>query len=125
MAHQPLYLPLDGIGKLDFSRFYAGWVDPIKETGWRCGYNMLVHGSLKRDLDVLAVPWIEDATSDAVLAEEIRKLFNGRIAPAPYNPKMKPHGRITWSIHFGPIEGDFTYVHAYVDLGVMTLHHKE
>lgn len=109
----------------DFTKLYMPWIDPIQQVGRACGYCIAVHGSLKRDLDMIAVPWIEDATSGAFLAEEVRKLINGTIAPAPYNPGHKPHGREAWSIHFTQFNGDWDRIHAYIDLSVMPRLSKE
>jgi hypothetical protein len=36
------------------------------------GYALAVHGSLARDIDLVAVPWVEEAASAAELAEAVR-----------------------------------------------------
>jgi hypothetical protein len=122
-----MYKEFDSRGRWrpNFTEFYKGWIDPIRDLGWQFGYCMAFHGSLRRDLDVFAVPWIEHAADDQTLAYAVRDLVKGTIHPPPYNPKLKPHGRISWVIHFPPIGDDYTYVHAYVDLSVMPRQSKD
>lgn len=38
--------------------FYAVCLDGMKKIGIEMGYNLLIHGSINRDMDLLAVPWI-------------------------------------------------------------------
>lgn len=84
------------------------------------GYALTVHGSLARDFDFVAVPWVADAKPAAELVEAIRESVGGFILndptakPGDYvrkNPEPKPHGRLAWSIHLGS--------GPYIDLSVM------
>jgi hypothetical protein len=81
----------------------------------RHGYALALHGSLARDLDVVAVPWVEDAAPAAILVEALRETIDGFIVSDPRapekNPALKPHGRMGWAIHL--MEG------GYVDLSVI------
>lgn len=43
--------------------FYAICFEGIKSIGMRYGYNIVLHGSLDRDLDLIAVPWIDETGS--------------------------------------------------------------
>jgi hypothetical protein len=89
---------------------YALWLEKIIATARTKGYAIGVHGSLQRDLDLLAVPWTEEAASDAELAEAIRETVGGDIAPGASlidgqwvrqpMPKEMPHGRRVWTISF-------------------------
>ena len=103
----------------DYHEFYVPWIDPIQHLGWQLGYNIIPHGSLRRDLDMVAIPWIEDCATDAVLAESIRELVDGRLYPNSRRG-TKPHGRICWVIHFHG--GDVRNIHKYIDLSVMRLY---
>lgn len=38
---------------------YAFYFDVIKEIGLQYGYNIVLHGSMNRDLDLIAIPWQE------------------------------------------------------------------
>jgi len=79
------------------------------------GYALTLHGSLARDLDVVAIPWTDEAVSAAALVEALRAKIDGFIVDDPRakekNPAPKPHGRLGWAIHL--MEG------GYVDLSVM------
>lgn len=74
-----------------------GWEDPklpdirlIWKLARECGYAVGVHGSLKRDFDLIAVPWVEDAVSSAKL---VSHLCDG--LDADFTGCMrKPFGRI-------------------------------
>lgn len=110
-------------------------IGPLREVARSKGYALAVHGTLKRDIDLIACPWTRDAVPAKELAEAIRaeaERINGfavdkdRIGSA--NPKffedgspgMKPHGRLAWTFHLQP-ETDGPYV----DLSVMPRRTKE
>jgi hypothetical protein len=93
------------------------------------GYALTLHGSLNRDMDLVAVPWIETAADPDVLVEAIRAELTGYIVPdgtkggrfdattgaaveaIVRNPDRKPHGRLAWNIH---LDGGLV-----IDLSVM------
>lgn len=101
--------------------FYRAMIHALKYVARRCGYALAVHGTLKTDIDLLAVPWRESAASAGYLAEQIRKTIEQiigtarmRVADQP-TPTKKPCGRLAWSFYLQPegVEGP------YVDLSVM------
>lgn len=78
---------------------YAFYFELIKAIGLEYGYNIVLHGSMNRDLDLIAIPWqevikdknemlekIADAVGGYVLKQEDedferqRKLYHGREA---------------------------------------------
>lgn len=87
------------------------------------GYALAVHGSMRRDLDLVAVPWTEEAAPALEVAEAIIKASGGFLReraakeghpegwPGTRDPAQKPHGRLAWSIHLGG--------GPYIDLSVM------
>jgi hypothetical protein len=84
------------------------------------GYALAIHGSLNRDIDLIAVPWIELPGSAEEVAHEIAKSIGAHIpsyitVPGVEghvaNPIRKPHGRESWVI---PLSGG-----VYVDLSVI------
>lgn len=83
------------------------------------GYAIAVHGSEMRDLDLIAVPWTDEATSAETLVAEIVRLTGGRIGQEP--DTARPHGRRSWSIHLNNEHtlGNFKPVLPYIDLSVM------
>lgn len=74
------------------------------------GYAIAVHGSLQRDLDLIAVPWSEVAVDAETIVIEIAKMVGGFILDSEDATK-KPHGRLAWKIHMG--------AGLYIDLSVM------
>lgn len=42
---------------------YAWMVPRLTEVARDCGYALGVHGSMHRDLDLIAVPWVDEAKS--------------------------------------------------------------
>lgn len=91
-------------------------IEPLRAVARAHGYALAVHGSLARDIDVVAIPWTAEAVEAealvAALAAEVERVnghvyFRGRDP----NPTEKPHGRRAWSIHLGG--------GPYIDLSVM------
>jgi len=83
------------------------------------GYGLMVHGSMERDLDLLAVPWVEDAASPRDLVKALAKAIGGYWSS---EPDKKPHGREAYTILLrrGGVEtpaGCFPFI----DLSVMTV----
>lgn len=64
----------------------------------RHGYALAVHGSLARDLDLIAIPWVEDAGDPQKVIDEILAEYAvewiGSIG-------QKPHGRIAYTLSVG------------------------
>ncbi len=72
----------------------------------RQGYALAVHGSIHRDLDLIAVPWIEEASDPLTLIRALKKAtatvthadgFDHLVKDC--KPTEKPHGRIAYSLH--------------------------
>lgn len=104
---------------------YKALIGPLREKAKELGYALAVHGTLKRDIDIVAVPWTDSAVSAAELARAlflVTREVNGMAwlswSPAKGReftlagcPGVKPHGRLVWvfNLHGGP----------YIDLSVM------
>ena len=99
-----------------YTLVYASCLPQLKEVAREHGYALAVHGSMKRDLDLVAIPWVENASSAVELAEAIRDAVNGqfREVVGARSPEWKPHGRLAWSIYMRPEGGS-----PYIDLSVM------
>lgn len=94
---------------------YIALLPTMQEIAHEFGYALAVHGSCNRDLDLIAVPWVEDAKEPAEMVEGLRSYLGGIIhktgTPAAKwngkvfepcileNPSRKPHGRLAWNIH--------------------------
>ena len=60
------------------------------------GYAIAVHGSMTRDLDLIAVPWTKEACSAETLISNLNEHIGGSIQQN--SPVEKPHGRKSWVI---------------------------
>jgi hypothetical protein len=78
--------------------FYLWTLPGLVEVARSCGYALAVHGSMKRDLDLVAIPWTDRAVSAEQLVEALRSQAGGAV---PNGPTEKPHGRRAWSILLG------------------------
>lgn len=73
------------------------------------GYALGLHGSMARDLDVIAVPWTDEASAPDALVASFVDVLGAHVSGD--TPRPKPHGRICWSLM---MDGGF-----YVDLSVV------
>lgn len=114
------------LGAWHARHWYRRLIGPLRAKAKDLGYAIGVHGSISRDIDLVAVPWSEGASTARELAEGLQAVaaeiageavdINARDADNPDHfhngmPGFKPHGRLTWSFHLpnGP----------YIDLSVM------
>lgn len=102
---------------------YVSMLPALPRAAKSKGYALAVHGSMRRDLDLVAVPWTDEAAPaqevvDAIIAasggfllEREQKAVHPEGWPGTRDPAQKPHGRLAWSIHLGG--------GPYIDLSVM------
>ena len=92
--------------------FYAAMWDDIRQCAMDCGWAVALHGSLSSDMDIMAMPWVENSVCFAELVKRIRLLFTGNhIHGTVITYNEKPHGRIVATI---PIWADF-----YLDISTL------
>lgn len=101
-------------------QFLAEILPPIRLAAKGEGYAIAVHGSLERDIDLVAIPWTEGAREPGLLLQHIRGILAGATGRCYFSaePTAKPHGRRAWSFHHGGF-------HADIDLSVTPLFQKE
>lgn len=77
------------------------------------GYALAVHGSLGRDLDLIAVPWVDKPSDIPTVIAAVHAECAVRIIG---DPEQKPHGRIayTLSVGFGECAVDLSFIPAPV-----------
>lgn len=99
--------------------FYAVTYAEIRKVARDKGYALALHGSLQKDLDVVAIPWTEDACDEKELVEAICETAGGCINNN--DPGIKPHGRHAWTIHLMGCSGIVSPEEraTYIDLSVM------
>lgn len=82
------------------------------------GYALGVHGSLKRDLDLIAAPWVTRARAASSLARAVGMLPYLRMRKDDefQPPISRPHGRLGWVYYVVRSQRETPF---YVDLSVM------
>ncbi len=102
---------------------YELLIDPLRAACRALGYNLVTHGSIARDIDLVAIPWEGSAATAWEVAGAVYRIaldVNGLAFHKPGEddawfllgaPGLKPHGRLSWSFHLGG--------GPYIDLAVM------
>lgn len=100
------------------SPFYALLYPDLKQVALDCGYSLAIHGSLQSDMDLIAVPWIENAKPRQVLVQAITDCIGKTMwnESNKYEGELRPHGRVSYAI---PIAAD-----VFIDLAVMPVNNK-
>lgn len=102
-----------------FAPAYVGLFPILSEVAREHGYALAVHGSVARDFDLIAIPWITPVSTPEVLIRAIAARMSytmstsitiDRLFSPPYTEE-KPHGRISWAI---PLDCG-----AFLDVSVM------
>ena len=60
------------------------------------GYNLVAHGSMERDCDLVAIPWTDDAVGEDTLVLALQAAFGEALGTECYlghGWSLKPHGR--------------------------------
>lgn len=96
-----------------FPSMYAILIPNLVEIARELGYAIGLHGSMARDLDLIAVPWVEEAVPPEELVQAIASRLGFILEGPPRSPEDKPHGRRAWSL--------ILCGEAYVDLSVLPL----
>lgn len=93
--------------------FFACMWDDIRQCAMDHGWAVALHGSLSSDMDIMAMPWVEDVITFEELIDKIVDLFNGNHMSKNYfiTYNEKPHNRIVATI---PIFADF-----YLDISTI------
>lgn len=75
---------------------YAHRLNEIQAIGRAHGYAIAIHGSMQRDLDVLAVPWTARATIAADLVDALCDRMPCDLGTN--SPTERPHGRMSYTL---------------------------
>ena len=71
--------------------YYAIMFEPLKAIALKYGYNLVLHGSLNRDMDLIAIPWIEELGIVDDMINEFCEYVGGEINTDVTSDA--PHGR--------------------------------
>lgn len=89
---------------------YSHRLNEIKDIAEASGYAIAVHGSMQRDLDLIAVPWVDWAVTHIQLATRFCNLLGCELVG---KSEKRPHGRRVWTLMMGGA--------CFMDLSVMPL----
>lgn len=56
---------------------YALFYEDLKIIAKDNGYNLVLHGSMNRDLDLIAIPWVDNPTDQFHLVKLFDEYFRG------------------------------------------------
>lgn len=77
--------------------FLGEVLDDMRLAARGCGYALAVHGTRARDIDMIAVPWTEQADEPKLLVQRLCGVLAGKLGRAlsqcDDNWSDKPHGR--------------------------------
>lgn len=99
---------------------YATYYAMLRETAMNNGYALAIHGSLLNDMDLIAIPWIEEPSSPLDLVKSLMDKIGMGYLDENYLESMKelkPHGRIAYSLSSGG--------GGYIDISIMPTIEKE
>ena len=88
---------------------YAACVYPdLAELCRKHGYALAIHGSLARDFDLVAIPWVKTVSDPDLVVKEITETFATKEIGTP---QTKEHGRITYILSWmGEAFMDFSFM---------------
>ena len=96
--------------------FYACMWNDFRQAALDCGWALALHGSLANDMDIMAMPWVEDAKPVEEMIKAIEACLTIPKEGHHHETKPfygKPHGRVVYTIH---IFADF-----YIDISIISL----
>ena len=93
--------------------FYTVLWPHFRQTALDCGWALALHGSMASDMDMMAMPWVEDAKPIDELIQKLSDCIDGTIwKDNHFKPYYgKPHNRVVYSLS---IFCDF-----YIDLSII------
>lgn len=100
--------------------FWVFRLPELRKIAAECGWAIAIHGSLVHDLDLMAMPWVENHTT----ADELAQRFTDINEPnwrRPYEkskPGDKPNGRIVYTIFMGDTYIDMNVIESRYHVGV-------
>lgn len=94
--------------------FYACMWESFRNAALDCGWALGLHGSLNNDMDIMAMPWVENATTPEEMIKSLLACFTDKEWKEeklkPFTDK--PNSRIVYTIS---IWADF-----YIDISIIT-----
>lgn len=108
--------------------FYACCLHPLQEIARAMGYNLMAHGSMDRDFDLVAVPWIDNPEPRIEVVKAMDRYLRGFCIEnaedfRSYTYGLLPGGRHSYVINLnrgGPFN-NYTDEYYYLDISFTPL----
>lgn len=100
---------------------YAFYFEELKVIAMKYGYNLVLHGSMNRDLDLIAIPWQQELGNVEQMIEEFAEQIGGHVLPQHKEQiNCFPHGRQSHVININRAGKWNNYEDAqyYIDISV-------
>lgn len=68
--------------------FYAVCFEGLQQIASDMGYNLILHGSMNRDMDLVAIPWVDEPKTHTELLDAF-VIYLG--VPKPFRPTSDAH----------------------------------
>lgn len=97
-----------------FAPVYVALYPALSEIARSHGYALTIHGTVSRDFDLVAIPWVEEVSAPEVLVKDIAERVHAIydiFGTGMTEVEQKPHGRQAWFILTGAGSG--------IDISVM------
>lgn len=96
--------------------FYACMWNDFRQAALDCGWSLGLHGSLANDMDIMAMPWVDEAKPVEEMIKALEACLtipDGALKFETTKFTEKPHNRVVYTIH---IWADF-----YLDISVINV----
>lgn len=102
---------------------YACYFEPLKRIAKTFGYNLVLHGSMNRDMDLIAIPWEDEVGNADQMIQQFADMLGGAAHTDRDNVHLrrskKPHGRVVYIIDVNRGEWTPHDPEYYLDISVM------
>ena len=94
---------------------YAHYLGLLQEKARDMGYNLVLHGSLNRDCDLIAIPWVDAPESHFELIQAFDMIMTGfrYTEPRGYSYSVLPGGRHSYVINLN--RGGYNKQEEYIE----------
>lgn len=104
---------------------YTLFYENLKQIALDYGYNLVVHGSMQRDLDLIAIPWIDNPKPEYEMIQNFQMYLTGYKHSEP-DFSILPGGRHAYVIDLnrGDKSGEWNRFYDeqyYLDISVVQL----
>ena len=104
---------------------YAFYYEELKVIAKEYGYNLVLHGSMNRDLDLIAIPWTDTPADEFKMIQHFEQHLTGFFGSTKehYLFSLLPGGRKSYIINInrGGEWNNYCDLQYYIDISVTPL----